>query len=304
MYAVKREERGQVRPYHAEQDQQTERFQHVARAIGQSSQPVEDGFRLVYQPIYDLRTGRIVKAETLLRWDHGELGALSPAEFIPVAERIGQMPRLGSWVLEQACQEARSWDDVKVSVNVSAHQLTRSDFAAQVAGVLQASGLSSQQLELELTETAQLYGDERVERNLEELDRLGIGLSIDDFGAGYANLSRLRSLQISGIKLDRSLIDPLPAGDDFCHLITEAMAALSYRYSLDLTAEGLETQEHIDLVYEMGCPLGQGFALSPPLPPDALRDLLRQPACPTVSASAEVTAQRPSGDKWVDTLRS
>ncbi|MDO4263599.1 MAG: EAL domain-containing protein, partial [Deinococcus sp.] len=278
MYGVKREGRGQIKPYRAEQDQATERFQHIARAIGQSCTPEEDGFSLVYQPIYDLLTGRIVKAETLLRWHHAELGSLSPAEFVPVAERTGQIARLGLWALEGACREACHWPPgIKVSVNVSAYQLARSGFAAQVQEILERTGLSSTALELELTETAQLYGDDRVEENLAELERLGVHLSLDDFGAGYANFTRLRSLQFSGIKLDRSLTEYLPQGDEFCHLITESVSAMAYHYSLDLTAEGLETQEHIELVYAMGCPLGQGFALCPPITAPELRALFTQP---------------------------
>ncbi|MCY1702078.1 putative bifunctional diguanylate cyclase/phosphodiesterase [Deinococcus sp. SL84] len=278
MYAVKREGRGQIKPYQPEQDQATERFQHIAQAIGQGQAPQQDGFYLLYQPIFDLRTGRIVKAEALLRWTHAELGQLSPAEFVPVAEQIGQMPRLGLWVLEEACHEACRWPaGVRVSVNVSAYQLTRADFAAQVRDILARSGLSSAALEIELTETAQLYTDERVEQNLAALDELGVALSIDDFGAGYANLTRLRSLQLSGIKLDRSLTEHLPSGDEFSHLITEAVSALAYHYSLDLTAEGLETQEHVEVVYEMGCSLGQGFALAPPLTAPELQAMFAQP---------------------------
>ncbi|GHG05702.1 hypothetical protein GCM10017783_17830 [Deinococcus piscis] len=289
MYTVKREGRGQIKPYRAEQDQASERFQHIARAIGQSCDPDCEGFSLLYQPIYDLRTGRIVKAETLVRWDHPELGHLSPTEFIPVAERTGQIARLGLWVLEEACREALHWPaGIKVSVNVSAYQLARSGFAEQVQDVLERSGLSSHALELELTETAQIYGDAQLEQNLAELDRMGVHLSLDDFGAGYANLSRLRSLRFAGIKLDRSLTEYLPEGDEFCHLITESVSAVAYHYSLDLTAEGLETQEHIDLVYALGCPLGQGYALSPPLAAPDLRALFTQPPRQLVPVATQV----------------
>ncbi|RTR26676.1 putative bifunctional diguanylate cyclase/phosphodiesterase [Deinococcus radiophilus] len=274
MYSVKRSGRGRVKAYREDQDLQTERFQQLARVLGQSRQPGEEGFYLKYQPIFNLLTGKIAKVEALLRWQHAEMGLIVPQEFIRVAEQTGQLPHLGLWALERACREALAWP-ITLSVNVSATQLCQPDFAVDVASILSRTGFPSERLELELTETAQLYENDRVQVNLSELCSQGVSLSIDDFGAGYSNLARLRSMQLTGIKLDRSLIQDLPAEDEFSHLVSEAVLDLSYLYSLDLTAEGLETQEHVDAVCAMGFELGQGFALSRPLSAEALTDQLR-----------------------------
>lgn len=280
MYAVKRSGRGQVRRYQYEYDARTERFQQLARAL--QSPYDEAGFSLAYQPIYDLASGLPVKAEALLRWRHPLLGHVSPAEFIPVAERSGQMNDIGQWVLYEACRAALGWaalgwPDLCLSVNVSPMQLSRPDYAQQVETTLRDVGFAPGRLELELTETAALYEDHRIQANLDQLERLGIGISIDDFGAGYSNLSRLRSLRISSLKLDRSLIRDLPNEDgEFSRLLTRTAVSLAQQRHLSTTAEGLETAAYVEAARQLGCTLGQGYALSYPLSGKQLADLLGQ----------------------------
>ncbi|MDO4245382.1 MAG: EAL domain-containing protein [Deinococcus sp.] len=280
MYAVKRSGRGQVRRYQHEYDAQTERFQQLARAL----QPPyhEAGFSLAYQPIYDLTSELPVKAEALLRWRHPQLGHVSPTEFIPVAERSGQISDIGQWVLQEASRSAvgwaaLGWPQLSLSVNVSPMQLSRPDYAQQVQATLEEVGFAPGRLELELTETAALYEDHRIQANLDQLERLGIGISIDDFGAGYSNLSRLRSLRISTLKLDRSLIRDLPNEDgEFSRLLTRTAVSLAQQRHLSTTAEGLETAAYVEAARQLGCTLGQGYALSYPLSEEQLADLLRQ----------------------------
>lgn len=280
MYAVKRSGRGQVRRYQQEYDAQTERFQQLARAL----QPPyhKAGFSLAYQPIYDLTSELPVKAEALLRWRHPQLGHVSPAEFIPVAERSGQISDIGQWVLQEASRSAvgwaaLGWPQLSLSVNVSPMQLSRPDYAQQVQATLEEVGFAPGHLELELTETAALYEDHRIQANLDQLERLGIGISIDDFGAGYSNLARLRSLRISSLKLDRSLIRDLPNEDgEFSRLLTRTAVSLAQQRHLSTTAEGLETAAYVEAARQLGCTLGQGYALSYPLSEDQLTDLLRQ----------------------------
>ena len=202
---------------------------------------------------------------------------VSPGEFIPVAERVGLIAPIGAWVLRAACREALRWDDVTVSVNVSAVQLLQAEFPQVVRSALKDTGLSARRLELELTETAALYEDDRAAWVLHELRLLGVGLSIDDFGSGYSNLSRLRALPITGVKLDRSCIEGLPDGPGgaFARALLEAVMGLTRYLPLDLTVEGIESAAQLAALQELDCPLGQGHGLSRPLTDTEFLALLR-----------------------------
>lgn len=288
MYAVKRAGGGDVRRYLREQDAQTERVQLLARDLRMAL--VRGEFHLVYQPVVDLASRRTVKAEALLRWQHPRLGSVSPSEFIPVAERIGLMPQIGLWVLREACRcvVLSGQSGLKMSVNVSPGQLLRADFTRQVAQLLAETGLESGRLELELTETESLYEDGRARATLRQLRLLGVGLSIDDFGSGYSNLSRLQTLQITGVKLDRSVSGQLSAqGGEFPRTLTQAAADIAASSGVELTAEGLETERDVELAQQLGCPLGQGYALGRPVGPEEFLRRLR-------AEGAQVSPEVPS----------
>ncbi len=274
MSAVKCAGRRQVRRYQPQQDAATERFQVLARDL--SVALAREELSLHFQPVFRLSDLRPVKAEALLRWTHPQLGAVSPGEFIPVAERVGLIAPIGAWVLRAACLEALRWGDVTVSVNVSAVQLLQAEFPQVVQGALRDTGLSARRLELELTETAALYEDTRAAQTLEDLRALGVRLSIDDFGSGYSNLSRLRTLPITGVKLDRSCIQGLPdgPGGPFARALLEAVLGLTRHLPLDLTAEGIENAAQLTALRDLGCPLGQGHGLSRPLTATDFRALL------------------------------
>lgn len=274
MSAVKCAGRRQVRRYQPQQDAATERFQVLARDL--SVALAREELSLHFQPVFRLSDLRPVKAEALLRWTHPQLGAVSPGEFIPVAERVGLIAPVGAWVLRAACLEALRWGDVTVSVNVSAVQLLQAEFPQVVQGALRDTGLSARRLELELTETAALYEDTRAAQTLEDLRALGVRLSIDDFGSGYSNLSRLRTLPITGVKLDRSCIQGLPdgPGGPFARALLEAVLGLTRHLPLDLTAEGIENTAQLTALRDLGCPLGQGHGLSHPLTAPDFRALL------------------------------
>ena len=274
MSAVKCAGRRQVRRYQPQQDAATERFQVLARDLSLALTRQE--LTLRFQPVFRLRDLKPVKAEALLRWTHPQLGAVSPGEFIPVAERVGLIAPIGAWVLREACRSARHWGGATVSVNVSAVQLLQAEFPQVVQSALHDTGLPASQLELELTETAALYEDERAARTLRELRALGVGLSIDDFGSGYSNLSRLRALPITGVKLDRSCIQDLPGGPggDFARALLEAVLGLTRHLPLDLTAEGIEHEAQLATLRDLNCPLGQGHGLSHPLTEQEWRALL------------------------------
>ena len=281
LFAVKRAGRRRLRRYHPEQDALTERSQLLAGELGGALHRQE--LTLVFQPVYRLADHRIVKAETLLRWTHPTLGRVSPAEFIPVAERSGLITPIGTWVLNEACRAALAWPDLTISVNVSAVQLLQFEFRSTVQAALTGSGLPPARLELELTETAALYEDARTARALHELREMGVQISIDDFGSGYSNLMRLRTLPITGVKLDRSITADLtdPAAAQFAQALTQAVTGIARNLGANVTAEGIETPAHLNAVRALRCQLGQGYGLALPMGAAALTERLQQqPAQP------------------------
>ncbi|MFC4426610.1 putative bifunctional diguanylate cyclase/phosphodiesterase [Deinococcus navajonensis] len=276
MYAVKRSGRRHVRRYQPEQHAATERFQLLSRDLGHALTRGE--LQVYYQPIVSLTDGEIVKIEALARWQHPELGAIGPSEFIPVAERVGLITPIGLWVLEQACRDLTRLPGLRVSVNVSGLQLMHRDFVPGVLDVLDANGVPPGQLEVELTETTLLHEDERAATALRALQAHGVKVALDDFGAGYSNLTRLRDLPISHVKLDRSFMSGFQEGspEECRQAVTLLRAVLEMARSLNVsvTAEGLETPALVRLAMEMGCDLGQGYGLGHPMPVSDLSEMV------------------------------
>lgn len=228
-------------------------------------------FFLVYQPIYSIQDLRIHGMEALLRWQHPELGLLSPQDFISVAEETGIIIPLGYWVLRQACLQMRSWQEafpsllnVAISVNISARQLAFSDFPNQVMKILAETGLCSSSLALELTESTIMENNGLANSILEDLRALNINVHMDDFGTGYSSLDRLKSFPISTIKIDRSFIRDLgPNGSN--HEIIQAVELLGRKLGLEVIAEGVEQEYQLDQLRQLGCSLGQGYYFARPM---------------------------------------
>jgi len=237
-------------------------------------------FVLHYQPKVDLRSGVMMGAEALLRWNHPEKGMIPPAHFIPVAEETGLIVPLGDWVLRAAACQARAWRDAGLafdclSVNLSARQFKQRDLVQQVRDALETSGLPAQCLELELTESLMM---ENVEVNLQclnALKALGVQLSLDDFGTGYSSLSYLRRFPVDRLKIDKSFVRDIvrDAGDA---AITQAVIRLGQILGLSVTAEGVETEEQLAFLARHGCDEAQGYYFSPPLAADAFEALWRR----------------------------
>ncbi|UXD87691.1 EAL domain-containing protein [Thalassolituus hydrocarboniclasticus] len=238
-----------------------------------------DELALEFQPLIDLQTSRVYGVEALCRWYHNELGMIPPDRFIPIAEQSDVIVDIGSWVLRESCRVLRGWMDsglpeLKVSVNVSARQLTDSRFAALVSRVLTEFNIAPEQLELEITETA-LQANEQILRQLEHIHKSGVGLAIDDFGTGYSSLSRLKELTFDRVKIDRSFVRDLPHSSNDIE-ICRAVMALCQVLSLQVTAEGVENHEQLDMLRELGCHCIQGYLFSRPLRPELLADWIRQ----------------------------
>jgi diguanylate cyclase (GGDEF)-like protein len=254
-------------------------------------------FRLHYQPQVDVYSGEIVGAEALVRWRDPELGEVTPAELIPVAERSGFIVALGAWVLRQAVQQAALWRDkgyrLLISVNVSALQFQQPDFVQSVATALAECALEPQCLELELTESILIQDAQEAMQRLQCLSELGVKLAIDDFGTGYSSLAYLKRFPIGRLKIDRSFVKGLP-GDESDAGIVRAIANMARALRLELIAEGVETEAQLQFMKQLGCQQFQGFIKSPALDVvsfESMMDAARPAAKLTASAPARVKAK-------------
>ncbi len=229
-------------------------------------------FVLHYQPKLHLGSNRITGMEALIRWEHPEQGFLSPAEFIPVAERSKLIVPIGDWVLREACAQNKAWTDaglgpVKVAVNLSAVQLRETDLTATIHQALDETGLDPRQLELEITESLAMKNAEATIDILEGLTKIGVSIAIDDFGTGYSSLSYLKSFPVQRIKIDKAFIDDIGTGDNAGD-IARAVTTLGHSFSMEITAEGVETEEQLVVLRSLGCDEIQGYFFSRPLPGD------------------------------------
>jgi len=237
-------------------------------------------FNLVYQPQINLRTGEIVGVEALLRWEHPEHGAISPAEFIPFAEENGLIVDIGYWVLKSACAELSCWlvaglPEIRMSVNISARQLMEDNIVKYIVNTLKDYDVPGHCLELEITENAIMDDMDSIIRKLKELSSHGITIAIDDFGTGYSSLSYLHKLPIHTLKIDRTFLKEsrINKGDN---TIINTIVAMAKGLNLNVIAEGVESQTQLDYLREIECSEAQGFLFGKPLPPDVISQLLVQ----------------------------
>jgi diguanylate cyclase (GGDEF)-like protein len=238
-----------------------------------------DELSLHYQAKLDLARNTIAGVEALLRWTSPELGAVSPAKFIPLAEETGLILAIGKWVLRTACAQCMAWQrdglpPVRVSVNLSPRQLGDPELVAAVRDVLAETGLQPDLLELEVTESSVMHNVERALEVLTALKDMGVRLAIDDFGTGYSSLAQLKRFPIDTLKVDRSFIRELPS-DSEDRAIAEAIIAMGKTLSLTVVAEGVETREQQDFLRERACDQMQGFYFSRPVAADDFAQLLR-----------------------------
>ncbi|MCC5452403.1 EAL domain-containing protein [Rheinheimera sp. UJ51] len=231
-----------------------------------------------FQPQIAIQSGQIIGAELLIRWQDAEQGFISPELFIPVAENCGLIHIIGHFVLEQACLLGKQWleeglPQVRLAVNVSAHQFSKGDFEQQVISTLLATGFPAHLLELEVTETALMHNKDAAIRTMQQLRAAGIRLAIDDFGTGYSSLAYLQRLPLDILKVDRSFIDNITDNDDD-RQISKAIIELAHTLHFDVLAEGVETAEQLALLKEMACDYYQGYYFSQAVPAEQFRQLL------------------------------
>ena len=235
-------------------------------------------FVLHYQPKLEIRSGHLMGWEALLRWQSPELGAVSPEEFIPVAEQSGLILPMGNWVLREACRQMREWQNLglqagSMAVNLSTRQFRQKDLAEEISIVLRETGLSPADLELEITESSIMDSMASAAVVLAELERLGIRIAVDDFGTGYSSLSYLKTFSIHCLKIDRSFIDDIP-GDDNDTAIVRAIITLARSLGLTVVAEGVESVSQLAYLKANHCDQAQGYLFSRPLPPDECVSLM------------------------------
>ena len=235
-------------------------------------------FEAYYQPQYDINSHKIVGLEALIRWNHPEKGLIYPDGFIPIAEEIGLINEIGSFMLDTGCKQLRSWidsgiDNCKLSINVSTHQLTETNFDSILCSLVEQYDIPRNRLMIEITETTLMLDLENVLPRLKNLASNGIGISIDDFGVGYSSLSYLQSLPIEVLKIDRSFLNGLTNCND-SNCIIKAIIAMAKELELGVIIEGVETDQQLEYIKEIGCSVVQGFLLGYPLPEKEITSLL------------------------------
>ncbi|RJS91797.1 EAL domain-containing protein [Salinisphaera sp. Q1T1-3] len=279
LYRAKTEGRGSFRFFSATMDRKLQVRQRLIQDLRSALD--RDELFLHYQPFIDAASGAITGCEALIRWQHAERGMISPAEFIPLAEENGLIVPIGSWVIEQACREAATWDNNRrVAVNVSPAQFRDQGLHERIRSILKTTRLAPRRLEIEVTETVLVTNPQAALETLRRIRALGVRVALDDFGTGYSSLSYLRLFPFDKIKLDRAFIQDLETRQD-SQVIVHAVLDIAKGLGMTLTAEGIETSGQADYLRGIGCHEFQGFLFARPAPASELANLmLRRPPPP------------------------
>ena len=253
-------------------------LQRIALEHGLRRALLNEEMRVHYQPIFDLRAGRIVGMEALLRWTHPEMGAIPPSVFIPLAESTGLMMPIGHWVLRTACKQAKTWHDaghknLSLAVNLSVTQLQQPDLVMRVKEVLDETGLPPRLLELEITESSAMQSPEASVRTLYDLKKLGIRISLDDFGTGHSSLSYLKRFPIDTLKIDQSFVRDINSDPDTAAIVT-AIIAMAHSLRLKVIAEGVEFSEQANFLKHYSCDQMQGYLIKAPVGAEEFFELI------------------------------
>jgi diguanylate cyclase len=234
---------------------------------------------VLYQPLVSFRERRLRGVEALVRWRHPELGLLTPAQFLPLAETAGLLAAIDAFVVRAACRQARAWSEINgvcvpVAVNISRQFLADSSFLSEVVRILDEVFIPPGMLELEISEQISSVQLAEGSASLDDLKARGVRLSIDDFGSGWSALQRLRELEVDRLKIDRAFVAEMDYGS-LGEFVVRAVLTTAHRMGLDVVAEGIETFGQLCHLDQMGCDLAQGFHLSPPVPASAIPALAR-----------------------------
>jgi diguanylate cyclase (GGDEF)-like protein len=262
LYAAKREGRNRFRVYDAALDKATKYQLSIENGLERALRSGQ--FAMVYQPIVTAQTGAILGYEALVRWDSPEHGAISPAEFIPVAEETGMILDIGDWIARQALKDCRRWNGPYVSINLSARQFLRHNVAERILRYAADANVDAGRIQIELTETAIIDDVERADRNLRILREAGVRVALDDFGTGYSSLVYLNQFAIDCIKIDKSFVDDITR-DRQSAMIVASLAKLAGSLGMSVVAEGVETEDQRRVLIAAGCGLMQGYLFGKPM---------------------------------------
>ncbi|TDH34197.1 EAL domain-containing protein [Pseudohoeflea suaedae] len=273
LYKAKENGRGRVELYETGMLEEAARKRTFEREIEVAL--LEQQFELHFQPLYVLPGRELAGFEALIRWRHPELGMVSPADFIPVAEQTGAILPIGEWVFDEACRQLAGWpEDIYMSVNVSPVQLRSASILNQICGAIERHNILPRRIEVELTETAMVENSDQIASVLSGLRAFGVRIAMDDFGTGYSSLAHLRTFELDRIKIDRSFID-VSREDVSAAAVVRAVTGLARDLSIATTGEGVENEDQLDGLIAVGCETAQGFLFSKPLSAEKASALLR-----------------------------
>ncbi len=280
MYQAKEQGRSNYRFFSSSINEAETRRLNMERKLCRAFESHE--IHIYYQPQIEIESGRICGVEALLRWEDPDLGAVSPAEFIPLAEDAHLIVPIGAWVLRTACWQMKAWREaglpaMRLAVNLSPHQFERRVLVEMVAQTLWDTEMNGADLELEITENAFMRNQDEVVEILQEIKRLGVSVALDDFGTGYSSLSYLKRFPVNAVKIDRSFVRDIAIDSDDA-AITDAIISMAKALRLRVVAEGVETDKQRAFLQKRGCDELQGYIVSPPVAADALEELLRRNA--------------------------
>ncbi len=278
MYTAKESGKNNYKFYECKQDSKLFPRLEMEHALRKAIEREE--FCLHYQPVYHIVTGNIICMEVLLRWQHPVNGWLSPAEFIPVAEETGLIVPIGEWVMMTACRQNKSWQDqglpaIPIAVNLSPLQFQQPNIVQRIAGVLEETGLKARYLILEITEGMAMHQVDLAINKLHALKEMGIKVSIDDFGTGYSSLNYLKRFPIDSLKIDQSFIKEIVQNQEDAAIV-KAIIAMARSLKRKVIAEGVETEEQMKMLLELGCREMQGYLFSKPVPTEIMEEILSE----------------------------
>jgi diguanylate cyclase (GGDEF)-like protein/PAS domain S-box-containing protein len=277
MYRAKEQGKQHFQFFTAEMNAEIEERLILINGLSQALE--RDEFALYYQPKVNLMSGQLTGAEALLRWRHPDLGIIPSAKFIPIMEESGLIGSVSEWVIDAACRQHKKWLDdginIKVAVNLSVRQLRQPGLPKSVAELLERAGVAAGGLELEITESMLMKDTENAIKTLTELNEMGVSLAMDDFGTGYSSLSYLKRFPLHTIKIDRSFISNIATDTDDYEII-RTIISMGHSLRRLIVAEGVETRQQLAILRELGCDEMQGYLVSPAIPADDLRKLVRK----------------------------
>ena len=293
LYKAKEDGRGCVKLYENGMLEQAARKRSFEREIELALS--EQQFELHFQPLYILPERELSGFEALIRWRHPELGLVSPADFIPVAEQTGAILAIGEWVFDEACRQLAEWpDDIYMSVNVSPVQLRSASILNQICGAIERHNILPRRIEVELTETAMVENSEQIASVLSGLRAFGVRIAMDDFGTGYSSLAHLKAFELDRIKIDRSFID-VSREDVSAAAVVRAVTGLARDLSIATTGEGVENEDQLDSLIAVGCETAQGYLFSRPLSAEKASELLKGKGKDKTDSVSASPVSTPSG---------